>query len=385
MSYPMPDSPLFAKVVRTIDPRCEMYAFAAKTSGAEQAQRYYFHSAAFLVERLVGVIEAGGRKPADLALLDFAGGYGRFTRFFVPLFRRVAMADLDPDMVEFCRCELGAEAFLSSTDPAAIDPRPDFDVVFAFSLFTHLPASLWRRWLRVLWDFLRPGGLLVFSTRSPALARSMDADPPAQAAQRAVVEAPRQPLSARTLQLFGLRLSVAAAARERVAGTIRARVRIAGAAPTELGAVELEELRVPGVDLGPAVAAVEPEADAQLVTVSIPFRSYGPVRAMPIGAVKVPMWHRFPSVARAEDCSDSPSIEIDARSRAQGGADPGISFQPSNETSGRIDRACYGSTTVTLDYVRAAVRELPGSSGTEHFRGGEMDLFQEVFVVAKDR
>ena len=36
--------------------------------------------------------------------------------------------------------------------------------VFVLSLFSHLPRSTWSRWLKVLFDAVEPGGLLVFTT-----------------------------------------------------------------------------------------------------------------------------------------------------------------------------------------------------------------------------
>jgi hypothetical protein len=36
--------------------------------------------------------------------------------------------------------------------------------VFVLSLFSHLPKATWSRWLKVLFDAVAPGGLLVFST-----------------------------------------------------------------------------------------------------------------------------------------------------------------------------------------------------------------------------
>jgi hypothetical protein len=39
-------------------------------------------------------------------------------------------------------------------------------VVFVFSLFTHLPDTSWRDWLRALTGLVRPGGHFIFSTHS---------------------------------------------------------------------------------------------------------------------------------------------------------------------------------------------------------------------------
>jgi SAM-dependent methyltransferase len=380
MPYPMPDSPLFAHVARAIDPRCEMYAFAVRSSGEEQAQRYYFHSAEFLVERLMRVIEGGGRDPADLALLDFAGGYGRFTRFFVPLFRRVAMADLDPGMIEFCRRELGAKAFLSSTDPAAIEARPDYDVVFVFSLFTHLPESSWKRWLQLLWNFVAPGGFFVFSTRSPALGQRMDAAYTVGGTQKSVLELPHQPLQQRMLHIYGIRVSVQAESGERVEGTLRIGARITGP-PLRAGAVRFDESYPRGgLQLGAATPSITAEGASQLLAIEIPFVCDGALSDFPLGGIGVPLDFERAAPALVEECAGSPTLELQRRT---GRDDGGIRFRATNETSGRLDPQSYGSTTVTTAFVNAAVAELEGASPPEQFPGGQMDLFQDVFVVRK--
>jgi 2-polyprenyl-3-methyl-5-hydroxy-6-metoxy-1,4-benzoquinol methylase len=46
-----------------------------------------------------------------------------------------------------------------------------YDVVFALSLFSHLPRTSWGRWLARLLDAVAPGGLLVFSTHGAEAAR----------------------------------------------------------------------------------------------------------------------------------------------------------------------------------------------------------------------
>ncbi len=384
MRYTLPDTDLFKRVNRTIDPRCEMYRFAAQTSGEQEAQNYYFHSANYLAERLLAVVEKAAIRAEDAALLDFAAGYGRFTRFFVHSFASVTTSDLDPEMMRFCGREFGTAGFASSTDPAVIAPTAAYDVVFCFSLFTHLPERLWRKWLAVLWGFVRPGGILVFSTRSPALGKAMDEALQAPPPQQSAIEAPYQARADRLLQIFGIRVTVPAFQTPTVSGRIRASVRVNVASPgsVELGPVRFEEpSEQSGLELFPAEATIASDTDRRLVTVTIPFRASRTISQLPIGPVEIPLRFQSPSVAIVEDCPGSPSLEIEAISNPN----PGLSFRAGSEAGSRIDGECYGVTTVTSDFVRAAIAELPRGGRTEHFGPGEMDLFQDVFVVAKDR
>ena len=91
-----------------------------------------------------------------------------------------------------------------------------FDVVFCFSLFTHLPASVWTDWLHALAGLVDEGGLLVFSTRSRSLASQLagedhsgDEAPFAfvEGTQRAVISRPDQPEERKAISLYGVRLS----------------------------------------------------------------------------------------------------------------------------------------------------------------------------------
>ena len=53
---------------------------------------------------------------------------------------------------------------MSASVPEQVQWPQRYELVFVLSLFSHLPRSTWSRWLKVLWDAVAPGGLLVFST-----------------------------------------------------------------------------------------------------------------------------------------------------------------------------------------------------------------------------
>lgn len=106
------------------------------------------------------------------SVLEFASGYGRFTRHLArALPGRVTCSDVLPGSTEFVREQFGVKAFESCFDPAALEFPERYDLVFVLSLFTHLPVPVWDAWLRALGGAVKPGGVLLFSVHSEALAR----------------------------------------------------------------------------------------------------------------------------------------------------------------------------------------------------------------------
>ena len=107
-------------------------------------------------------------------ILDFGCGWGRILRFFM---RDVAPAnlwgvDVDPQMIEICRStfsgsKLGECNFetVPPNGPTAFG-NGTFDVVYAYSVFSHLAETTHLRWVGEITRVLKPGGLLVATTES---------------------------------------------------------------------------------------------------------------------------------------------------------------------------------------------------------------------------
>ena len=100
------------------------------------------------------------------SFLDFASGYGRFTRVLAAQYppEQIWASDILPETVGFQQREFGVNAFLSTTSPEQTQPGLLFDFIYVGSLFTHLPESTFRRWLQKLYSLLTPNGVLVFTT-----------------------------------------------------------------------------------------------------------------------------------------------------------------------------------------------------------------------------
>ena len=69
-----------------------------------------------------------------------------------------------PDAVHFATQTFGVQGLMSASVPEEVQWPQRYSLVFVLSLFSHLPRSTWARWLKVLWDAVEPGGLLVFTT-----------------------------------------------------------------------------------------------------------------------------------------------------------------------------------------------------------------------------
>jgi SAM-dependent methyltransferase len=108
-----------------------------------------------------------GRRIEELgAVLDFGCGCGRVTRNWLALRETdVFGSDMNEEAIEWCRRNLPFATFESNglAPPLAFDTA-GFDLVYALSVFTHLPEEIQLLWMRELERVLRPGGLLLLST-----------------------------------------------------------------------------------------------------------------------------------------------------------------------------------------------------------------------------
>lgn len=100
------------------------------------------------------------------SFLEFASGFGRFTRHLVRKLPASALSvsDIVPEAMDFLPAHFPVQAFASTAVPEDLALPRQFQVVFVLSLFSHLPASTWSRWLAKLWQATAPGGLLILST-----------------------------------------------------------------------------------------------------------------------------------------------------------------------------------------------------------------------------
>jgi len=103
------------------------------------------------------------------AILDFGCGCGRVTRHLREVPGRVHGTDIDASLVRWCRRKLRFGTFETNALRPPLDyPTATFDLVYAFSVFTHLPLELQRPWMDELRRVSQPGGLVLITTHGEA-------------------------------------------------------------------------------------------------------------------------------------------------------------------------------------------------------------------------
>jgi hypothetical protein len=115
----------------------------------ESGIEYYFQdgrrSSAKLADLLAGFTDLD---PHCVRLLEFASGYGCVTRHFkkLPQFNLVA-CDIHQEAIDFLTHKIGVRSIMSKNRPAEFLLPDEYDVVFALSFFSHMPATMFGGWL----------------------------------------------------------------------------------------------------------------------------------------------------------------------------------------------------------------------------------------------
>jgi SAM-dependent methyltransferase len=101
-------------------------------------------------------------------ILDFGCGWGRTIRFFLKDVspERLWGIDHSPEVIhacldtnKWCKFEL-----IEPTPPTPF-PAESFDLIYLYSVFSHLPEAMHWEWLKEFQRLLVPGGLMVATTR----------------------------------------------------------------------------------------------------------------------------------------------------------------------------------------------------------------------------
>lgn len=134
---------------------------------------------AFLFFKLVrGQLAKHGSVPLEKArILDFGSGWGRILRFFlrdVPP-QQLKGRDCWAEIVDVAKadnpwCDLRA----IGTHPPFEEPDGSIDVVYLFSVFSHLSEDAHLAWIREFRRVLAPGGIVVATTRTRNYLEKMD-------------------------------------------------------------------------------------------------------------------------------------------------------------------------------------------------------------------
>jgi ubiquinone/menaquinone biosynthesis C-methylase UbiE len=103
-------------------------------------------------------------------ILDFGVSWGRIIRFFLKDTDAEYLhgVDISERYLNAAR-DTGCQAKLARIDPLGALPYPDasFDLVYAYSIFTHLPENVQNHWLAEIRRVLTPGGIFVATVEPP--------------------------------------------------------------------------------------------------------------------------------------------------------------------------------------------------------------------------
>lgn len=123
---------------------------------------------AFVRSAMSAYFQFGGRQPESARALDFGCGYGRIMRLMYKYFGEDRLYAVDPwdRSIAICR-ENGMRGHFAISDwvPRELPCEGPFDMIYAFSVFTHLSEKTAEICLGTLRRAISDSGLLIISIR----------------------------------------------------------------------------------------------------------------------------------------------------------------------------------------------------------------------------
>jgi 2-polyprenyl-3-methyl-5-hydroxy-6-metoxy-1,4-benzoquinol methylase len=164
LSIPNPDFPKLSAVLPRMAKKEAQIGWTG-TSGVELLTQ----TVDFVRSLAYNFTRATGRPLEHANILDFGCGYGRITRMMYYFSGEDQVYAVDPwdKSIETCRADgltqnFSMSEYLPSTLPV---PSSYFDLIFAFSVFTHLSERATFTCLNTISDYLKPDGLIAITIR----------------------------------------------------------------------------------------------------------------------------------------------------------------------------------------------------------------------------
>lgn len=104
----------------------------------------------------------------ESTVLDFGCGWGRIMRFFLRDVPWPQLFGFDPwsEAIQLCRStEVYGQFLKTNLLPPCLVKDETFDLIYAYSVFSHLSEKAAGAWIAELSRLLKPGGLLIITTR----------------------------------------------------------------------------------------------------------------------------------------------------------------------------------------------------------------------------
>jgi SAM-dependent methyltransferase len=106
--------------------------------------------------------------PRETTILDFGCGWGRMTRFFLKdlAAENIYGVDVSPVVIQICKSTMPYDNFsVIAAEPPTSFAANSFDIIFAYSVFSHLAEGVHIKWIEEFSRLLKPGGILVATTQ----------------------------------------------------------------------------------------------------------------------------------------------------------------------------------------------------------------------------
>lgn len=157
-------------------PRFPDATLQANTTGlsGEAAVR---QAAAFHEDVVSSMAKAGAPLRPGMQVLDFGCGWGRISRMFMRdvSVRDIHGIDVDPEFIALCKDLFESDNFTTCAPmPDGSLPAHTFDLVVAYSVFSHLSIPAATAWLQDFHRILKPGGFVGFTTRHESFFAYLD-------------------------------------------------------------------------------------------------------------------------------------------------------------------------------------------------------------------
>lgn len=136
----------------------------------------WFHlGGMFMAQSITRILQRNGTPFGSFAsVLDFGCGCGRLVRWLATPARRSAFwgCDYNPDLVRWCQGRLSrvARFKVNQADPPLPFDGGQFDLVYSYSVLTHLSGDRQGPWMAELARVLRPGGRLLVTVHGKRVA-----------------------------------------------------------------------------------------------------------------------------------------------------------------------------------------------------------------------